>query len=126
MTADEAKAAGYEVIKASAFEVGLVKNGVGLRTWWSQDFDRKLPDLSHPLILECIERTEKTLGDYLNPTPVCCERCRKLTRDAGVLESPHNFTIHDTSCDPPVDRYWICTECFPGILNFVRFGGTQP
>lgn len=58
MTAEDAKALGYEVIAASPFEVGLSKNGVGLRTWWCQDFDRKLPGLDHPIIQQAILRHE--------------------------------------------------------------------
>lgn len=59
MTAKEAKALGYEVVAASNFEVGLVKNGRGIRTWFCQDFDRKLPSLDHPLIQEAIRITEE-------------------------------------------------------------------
>jgi hypothetical protein len=62
MTKEQAKALGYEVIAASAFEVGLIKNGKGIRTWFCQDFDRKLPELNHPKIQESIwinERLEK-------------------------------------------------------------------
>lgn len=54
----EAKEKGYEVIAASAFEVGLLQNGKGIRTWFCQDFDRKLPDLDHPLIQEAIDINE--------------------------------------------------------------------
>lgn len=60
MTKDEAQALGYEVIMASPFEVGLVKNGKGIRTWWCSDFDRKLPPLDHPLILEAVAIQEES------------------------------------------------------------------
>lgn len=60
MTIEQAKALGYEVIKASSHEVGLLKNGKGIRTWFCQDFDRRLPELSHPLIVEAILRVEKS------------------------------------------------------------------
>ena len=58
MTTEEVKALGYEVIAASPFEVGLVKGDKGVRTWFCQDFDWKLPPLSHPKILEAVERNE--------------------------------------------------------------------
>lgn len=61
MTAEEAKAMGYEVVAASSFEVGLLKNGRGVRTWFCQDFDRKLPPLDHPLIQEAIRINEEPL-----------------------------------------------------------------
>jgi hypothetical protein len=60
MNRAEAKKLGYEVIKASPFEVGLMRNGKGIRTWFCQDFDRKLPGLDHPLIIEAINRVEKS------------------------------------------------------------------
>ena len=53
-----ARTQGYKVIKASPFEVGLVKNGVGIRTWWASDFDCKLPPLGHPVMMDCIKRSE--------------------------------------------------------------------
>lgn len=58
MTKEQAALLGYEVIKASPHEVGLVKNGKGIRTWFCQDFDRKLPELDHPIITEAIKRVE--------------------------------------------------------------------
>lgn len=58
MTIQEAQALGYEVIKASSFEVGLTKNGKGVRTWWSADFNGKLPRLDHPLIVKSIKLNE--------------------------------------------------------------------
>lgn len=66
MTKEQAEELGYEVIKASPFEVGLCKNGVGIRTWWCQDFDRKLPSIDHPRILATIERME-TLEQGMPP-----------------------------------------------------------
>jgi len=59
MTAKEAKDLGYEVSKASPFEVGLTKNGKGIRTWWSRDFGGKLPKLDHHLIMEAIQANEE-------------------------------------------------------------------
>lgn len=58
MTKEEAEKLGYKVIAASPFEVGLVKNDKGIRTWFCQDFDRKLPPLDHPKIQEAIQITE--------------------------------------------------------------------
>lgn len=60
MTIEEAQKLGYEVIKASSFEVGLLKNGRGIRTWFCQDFDRKLPSLEHPEIQKTIQNHEKS------------------------------------------------------------------
>ena len=54
-----AEALGYSVVRASPFEVGLTKNGRGLRTWFCADFDRKLPALDHPEIQRAIEVNEK-------------------------------------------------------------------
>lgn len=64
MTKEEAKALGYEVIAASPFEVGLIKRGKGCRTWFCQDFDRKLPELDHPLIQEAIRVREEYEADF--------------------------------------------------------------
>jgi hypothetical protein len=58
---EKAKVLGYEVIAASPFEVGLVKNGKGVRTWFCQEFDRKLPGLDHPKIKESILINERGL-----------------------------------------------------------------
>lgn len=59
MTKQEAEQLGYKVIQASPFEVGLVKNGKGVRTWWAKDFGGKLPGLDHSLILEHIRIQEE-------------------------------------------------------------------
>lgn len=58
MTIDEIKALGYEVVRASDHEVGLIKNGVGLRTWFCQVFDHKLPPLDHPILVRYIQMLE--------------------------------------------------------------------
>lgn len=62
MTAQEAAALGYEVVRASPYEVGLVKNSDsqsrGIRTWWCMDFDRELPSLDHAVIQKAIEINE--------------------------------------------------------------------
>jgi hypothetical protein len=58
MTASEAAAAGYRIIRASACEWGLVKGTVGIRTWWhSEMFDR--PTLKHPRVRAAIRATER-------------------------------------------------------------------
>lgn len=59
MNAQEAAALGYEIVPASAYEVGLTKNGKGIRTWWCMDFDRELPNLDHPTIQKAIEINER-------------------------------------------------------------------
>ena len=58
MTIEEAKKLGYEVVMVSPYEVGLVKNGKGCRTWFCQEFDRELPALDHPKIQKAIHITE--------------------------------------------------------------------
>ena len=59
MTSAKAKALGYEVFMASSCEVGLSKEGTGVKTWWAKDFACILPELSHPLIREAIESHEE-------------------------------------------------------------------
>ncbi len=67
MTVEQAKELGYEVKLASPFEVGLIKNGKGIRTWWAIEFGapprppamRELPPLDHPKILQAIEINER-------------------------------------------------------------------
>lgn len=73
ITKEEASALGYEVVAASPFEVGLIKNGKGIRTWFCQYFDRKLPELDHPLIMESImimEDYERTMIHSSNANKV--------------------------------------------------------
>ncbi|MGH2414540.1 MAG: hypothetical protein ACRDEA_12830 [Microcystaceae cyanobacterium] len=65
MTIKEAEALGYKVIKASPFEVGLTRNGQGIRTWWASDFGGKLPGLDHSLIQEAIVIHNKIESDFL-------------------------------------------------------------
>lgn len=65
MNAKEAYQLGYRVIAASPFEVGLTKNDRGIRTWFSQEFDRRLPTLDHPTILRCIENHEQLIKEGL-------------------------------------------------------------
>jgi hypothetical protein len=63
MSSEEAKFLGYEVFRVSDIEVGLCKNGVGIRTWWASDFERIIPTLDHPKILACISAREKRIRD---------------------------------------------------------------
>lgn len=58
MTTTEAHNLGYMIIRASCCEVGLVKNGKGVRTWWAGDFGCTLPTLDHPIIQEAIKIQE--------------------------------------------------------------------
>lgn len=58
MTMD-AEDKGYAVIAASPFEVGLTKNGQGIRTWFANDFGGELPELSHPLVQKAIKINEE-------------------------------------------------------------------
>jgi hypothetical protein len=64
MTAIEAAALGYRVIKASPFEVGLAKGGKVIRTWFCQDFDHQLPPLDHPEVMKyiCWHNAAEALG----------------------------------------------------------------
>jgi len=59
MTDTEAYQLGYRVIEASTFEVGLVKNGIGIRTWWNSTFKNEIPTLDNPVIQEAIRITEE-------------------------------------------------------------------
>lgn len=59
MTVDEAKVSGYTLIVASPMEVGLLKNGKGIRTWWNAEFHGRFPDLDHPLVQQAILVTEE-------------------------------------------------------------------
>lgn len=54
MTVQQLRDLGYEVVKASPCEVGLVFRDKGIRTWFCQDFDHRLPGLDHPIIAETI------------------------------------------------------------------------
>lgn len=58
MTAQEARDLGYAVVAASPFEVGLVKNGQGIRTWFNESFPGEMPTLDHPLIQTAININE--------------------------------------------------------------------
>jgi hypothetical protein len=65
VTVEQAKELGYEVVITSPFEVGLVKNGQGIRTWWNSDFGH-VPSLDHPVIQQAIEMNE-ALGIFWKP-----------------------------------------------------------
>ncbi len=59
MTKEEAEQKVYRLVLASPFGVGFIQNDRGIRTWWSNDFDRKFPTLDHPKIQEAIEINEQ-------------------------------------------------------------------
>jgi hypothetical protein len=63
MTAKEAKALGYSVVKASPFEVGLLHKGKGVKTWFARDFGGKLPKLDHSIIRETVILHECLLAE---------------------------------------------------------------
>lgn len=68
MTAEDAKAKGYVIDWASPLgEVGLIKNGKGICTWFYSSFPDcggKLPPLDHPKIQEAIEIIERHPEDW--------------------------------------------------------------
>src|SRR6185295_19657897 len=64
MTIKQAYRLGYRVIQASAVEIGLSRNGQGIRTWFISDFHatgklQSLPSLAHPKIQKAIRITGK-------------------------------------------------------------------
>jgi hypothetical protein len=61
MTIQQAQDLGYALMKASPFEVGLIKSGRGVRTWWAREFAGRMPKLDHSLVQEAIR---------LNETPI--------------------------------------------------------
>jgi len=61
MTTEESRDSGYEIIAASAVEVGLLKNGQGICTWWASEFGDELPGLDHPTIQHAIDICEGKL-----------------------------------------------------------------
>jgi hypothetical protein len=91
MTAEDAKALGYEVIAASPFEVGLVKNGKGLRTWWCKTFEGKLPPLDHPIIMEHIAIQESLEAELSGQRPPVRQAARNRTPLNGALDLLMSF-----------------------------------
>lgn len=59
MTAKEAEALGYTIVRASAYEVGLLKNGKGIRTWWANDFHGNMPTLEDSKVQDAIKVNEE-------------------------------------------------------------------
>lgn len=59
MKAQAAAALGYEIVPASAYEVGLTKNGKGIRTWFNVTFDGQNIDFDHPEIQKAIDINER-------------------------------------------------------------------
>lgn len=80
MTAKEARALGYKLIKASPFEVGLIKNDKGIRTWWASEFGGKMPPLDHYEIIRAIEAQEE------------------LERDSDVTKDLHGQRLPSNKC----------------------------
>lgn len=58
MSTDQATALGYQIAYISAMEIGLTKNGKGVRTWWANQFENQYPNLRHALIQEAIAINE--------------------------------------------------------------------
>lgn len=58
LTIEQIKELGYEILPASPFEIGLLKNGKGIRTWWNSQFNNELPSLDNPKIIEVIKSIE--------------------------------------------------------------------
>jgi len=61
----------YEIKRASAFEVGLLCDGKGVRTWWANSFATahdaasvEFPDISHPIIQSAIRGHENFLVEW--------------------------------------------------------------
>jgi hypothetical protein len=59
---EESATQGYKLVRASAFEIGLVKveRGVtaGVKTWWRSEFS-EWPTLSHSKVQEAIRINEE-------------------------------------------------------------------
>lgn len=64
---DEAAAKGFSLVRASPFEVGLLRNGRGCRTWWAGEFGCKMPKLDHAAVQEAIRTTEDYEIQYKTP-----------------------------------------------------------
>ncbi len=102
---------GYRVVWASAFEVGLLYNGKGLRTWWASEFDGQLPSFNHPKVREAITiNDEQVLAmDGLKTTtankPDWCAHCGRVQAEICVeRDSKANFYYmfcgHCEACGP--------------------------
>jgi hypothetical protein len=51
----------YTIEHASPFELGLICDGKGVRTWWANSFDGQFPQITHPKIQAAIETHERYL-----------------------------------------------------------------
>ena len=56
---------GYTLIQASPFEVGLLYNGEGVRTWWVADFQCRMPELTDQRVAEAIKAHQRFLKGEL-------------------------------------------------------------
>lgn len=97
MTREEAEQLGYRVIKASPFEVGLVKGDEGLKTWWCSNFNRKLPDLGHPKILEAVAAHEALLVEF-PPNPTIKAFVDRINDSCGGFEPIQSIPLYDLLC----------------------------
>lgn len=50
---------GYRLEMASPIEVGLLKNGFGVRTWYRSEFGKEAPTMEHPLVKRAVEIEER-------------------------------------------------------------------
>jgi hypothetical protein len=56
---------GYQLIQASPFEVGLIKDGRGIRTWWASEFDGQMPDFKNEKVLAIVRAHEQLIREGL-------------------------------------------------------------
>lgn len=56
---------GYQLIQASPFEVGLIKDGRGIRTWWASEFDGQMPDFTNEKVLAIVRAHEQLIREGL-------------------------------------------------------------
>ena len=71
MTEDQARQLGYELAPASRYEIGLLKNGKGIRTWWASidGLPATIPPMSHSAIQKAIEINERMERSRASKTP---------------------------------------------------------
>jgi hypothetical protein len=64
----------YKLVQASACEVGLLRDGQGLRTWFASEFDGVFPTIEHPIIKSAIE---------IDKMMACLKRSAELAPEKG-------------------------------------------